>query len=153
MTMTAEQTERANAPGGLSLELTKHFDAKPERVFDAWLGEEWGKWLPPFGATGCVTTMEAKPGGAFVVAMQMPDGRDIEISGKYIEIDRPNKLVMTWAGGCASETLLTIRLRPENNGTLLTLLQEGFVEEQAQQGYTRGWEGEGGSFDKLAKLL
>lgn len=36
---------------------------------------------------------------------------------------------------------------------LAKLLQEGFVEEQAQQGYTRGWEGEGGSFDKLAKLL
>lgn len=154
MTMTAEQTKRADAPGGLSLELTKHFEAEPERVFDAWLGEEWGKWLPPFGATGSITTLEAKPGGAFVVAMNMPGDRDIEISGKYIEIDRPKKLVMTWTGSYdGHETLLTITLKPEGNGTLLILRQEGFVEEQMQQGYIRGWDGEGGSFDKLAKLL
>lgn len=154
MSLTAEETNRTGATGVLSLEITKYFEATPERVFDAWLGDEWGKWLRPFGATGSIKTLEPRAGGSFVVAMNMPGDRDIEISGKYVEIDRPYRLVMTWTGSYdGRETLLTITLKPENQGTCLALRQEGFVEQQMQQGYTRGWEGEGGSFDKLAKLL
>ena len=154
MSMTAEQTKNANAAGELSLELTKYFEATPERVFDAWLGDEWGKWLPPGGATASVRTLEPEVGGSFVVDMQMPGNRTVEVYGTYVEIDRPRRLVMTWTGGCAGqETLLTIILRAEGSGTRLTLKQEGFVEPEAQQAYSLGWEGEGGSFDKLAKLL
>ena len=31
----------------LSLDLSRRFEAPPERVFDAWLSKEWGEWLPP----------------------------------------------------------------------------------------------------------
>lgn len=154
MSTTAEQTKNASTAGELSLELTKCFEAKPERIFDAWLGDEWAKWVPPGGATCVIKSMQPKTGGAYVLKMNMPDGRDIEISGKYIAMERPNKLVMTWTGNYdGRETLLTVTLRSEGTGTLLTLRQEGFVEQQLQQGYIKGWEGEGGSFDKLAKLL
>lgn len=154
MSTTAEATNQKLAAGGLSLELTRHFNAKPGRVFEAWLGDEWGKWLPPGGATCSVTTMEPKVGGSFVVAMVMQDGRGIEIHGKYVEIDRPNRLVMTWTGSNdGRETILSVTFTPEDGGTRMVLKQEGFVEQQLQQGYIRGWEGEGGSFEKLAHLL
>ena len=61
---------------------------------------------------------------------------------------------MTWTGSYDGRlTLLTITFQAQGAGTLLTLRQEGFVEPQMQQGYIRGWAGEGGSFDKLTHLL
>ena len=150
----AQQADQTAAGSGLNLELTRYFEAAPERVFDAWLNDQWGKWLPPFGSTARVTEMNPSQDGEYAVAMTMPDNRQIEIRGRYVEIDRPHKLVMTWVGNYdGHETILTVLLRKEGSGTWLTLRQEGFAEQQLQQGYARGWSGEGGSFDKLAQLL
>ena len=92
MSTTTESTSNVTLAGELSLELTRYFAFTPERLFDAWLGEEWGEWLPPMGATGRVTAMEARPEGSFAVDMNMPDGRAIEICGKYLEAVRTNLL-------------------------------------------------------------
>ena len=35
------------ADTSFSLEISRHFAASPEKLFDAWLGKEWGEWLPP----------------------------------------------------------------------------------------------------------
>jgi uncharacterized protein YndB with AHSA1/START domain len=43
MTATMEKIE---------LELTRHFDAPPEQVFDAWLSKSWGDWAGPAGVKG-----------------------------------------------------------------------------------------------------
>ena len=80
----------------LSLEISRRFDAPPERVFDAWLGKEWGEWLPPRGARCKVDRIEPRVGGQYHVAMNMADGRNIEISGVYREVRRPTRLVFTW---------------------------------------------------------
>jgi uncharacterized protein YndB with AHSA1/START domain len=93
----------------LSLEISRRFDAPPERVFDAWLSKEWGEWLPPRGARCEVTVIEPRTGGRFHVRMTMLDGRDVEVSGIYREVMRPKRLVLTWTGNYNSqETLLTL---------------------------------------------
>ncbi len=51
---------------GFSLELSRHFNAAPERVFDAWLGEEWGEWLPPNASRCRVTLLERAPAAAII---------------------------------------------------------------------------------------
>jgi uncharacterized protein YndB with AHSA1/START domain len=138
----------------LSLEISRRFDAPPERVFDAWLSKEWGEWLPPRGARCEVTAIEPRTGGRYHVRMTMPDGRDVEISGVYREVTRPEKLVLTWLGNYNSqETLLTLTFHPDGKGTRLTLRQDGFPDTGLRDGYRGGWIGEGGSFDKLEALL
>src|SRR5260370_1425749 len=59
------------AESSLSLEISRRFDAPPERVFDAWLGKEWGEWLPPRGARCKVDRIEPRVGGQYHVAMNM----------------------------------------------------------------------------------
>ncbi len=76
------------AESTLTLEVSRRFAATPERVFDAWLSREWGAWLPPGGATCKVTAIDPVKGGRYQVAMGMPDGRQIQITGIYREIDR-----------------------------------------------------------------
>jgi uncharacterized protein YndB with AHSA1/START domain len=142
------------AESPLSLELSRRFDAPPERVFDAWLGKEWGEWLPPRGARCTVTRIEPRVGGRYQVAMNMTDGRSIEISGEYRELRRPTKLVFTWfAHYNGQETLITLNFRPDGAGTLMTFRQEGFGDAQSRDGYGGGWSGPNGSFEKLDAIL
>jgi uncharacterized protein YndB with AHSA1/START domain len=137
-----------------SLEITRHFDASPEQVFDAWLGTEWGEWLPPAGAVCKVTTVEPHPGGRYFVNMSMPDGRTVEISGVYREVVRPTKLVFTWLGNYNSqETLVSITFRQDGAGTVMEFRQDGFTSTELRDGYNNGWTGKNGSFDKLAAYL
>jgi uncharacterized protein YndB with AHSA1/START domain len=142
------------AASPLSLDLSRRFDAPPECVFDAWLGKEWGEWLPPKGARCKVTRIEPRVGGSYHVAMNMPDGRNIEISGEYREVLRPMRLVFTWfAHYSDQETLITLTFRPDGDGTLMTFRQEGFVDAQSRDGYGGGWSGPNGSFEKLDAIL
>jgi uncharacterized protein YndB with AHSA1/START domain len=137
-----------------SLEISRRFDAPPERVFDAWLGTEWGEWLPPAGALCKVTLIEPRVGGRYLVNMTMADGRSVEISGVYRELVRPRKLVFTWLGNYNSqETLITLNFQPDGAGTLMKLRQDGFPTTELRDGYNNGWTGKNGSFDKLAAYL
>ena len=142
------------ATSTLSLHLSRHFDAPPERVFDAWLGASWGAWLPPGGATCKLGVIDPREGGRFELVMTMPDGREVPISGTYREVARPERLVFSWAGGCNDfATLVTVTFAPDGAGTSMTLRQDGFEEGGLREGFRSGWSGEGGSFDKLAALL
>ena len=138
----------------LSLEISRRFDAPPERVFAAWLGPEWGEWLGPAGVACETATLEPHVGGRFLLRMVMADGRNVEVSGVYREIAPPQKLVFTFSGGCAfRETVVTVAFRPDGAGTLMVLRQDGFTEATMADGFREGWSGVGASFDKLAALL
>lgn len=136
------------------LVLTRRFDASPERVFDAWISQQWGEWMPPKQATGRVIEIEPRTGGSYEVAMTMPDGREVGAKGRYEIVDRPRHLVFTWLGSYnPAETRIDLRFEPDGNGTLMTLTQSGFGEDETRTGYESGWGGHGGSFDKLAAAL
>ena len=142
------------ASPALTLTLSRHFDAPPDKVFDAWTSPDWGDWLPPRGATCKVTAIDPRSGGQFEAAMWMPDGRQIVVSGTYRKVQRPERLVFTWQGSCFNAaTLVTLTFRAEGDGTLMTLRQQGFDQNAMRAGFESGWSGEGGSFDKLAAFL
>lgn len=136
------------------LELSRHFNASPERVFDAWLGPQWGAWLGPAGASCEVVALDPVVGGTYRIRGALADGRPFETQGEYLAIDRPTKLVLTWTM-CHNqqESLLTITFRPDGDGTMMTLRQDGLPEGDLRLGYETGWAGAGASFDKLAQTL
>ena len=130
------------------LELTRHFDAPPERVFDAWLSKSWGDWAGPAGTTGEVTLLEPKVGGRYRLAMRKPDGGMLAVGGVYREIARPSKLVMTWKWEHGQdETLITLTFRASGKGTELRMRHEGFTTEGDRNAHNSGWNG---TLDKLA---
>jgi uncharacterized protein YndB with AHSA1/START domain len=139
---------------GTRLEISRHFDAPPERVFDAWLTKSSGEWLSPAGAHCEMTALEPRVGGRYQMHVTSPDGRTIDISGAYREIARPQRLVLTWTDHYNTlETIMTLTFRPDGAGTMMIVRQDGFPDAGIRDRYDTGWTGTGGSFDKLSTFL
>lgn len=133
------------------LEMSRHFEAKPERVFDAWLGTSWGDWLGPRSIRAEVTLIEPKIGGRYSVTMHRPDGTTLTVHGEYREIDRPNKLVFSWKWDQEGiDTLVSLTFRASGGGTDMTIRHSGFASAERRDNHNIGWTG---SFDKLAEIL
>ena len=132
------------------LELTRHFDAPPERVFDAWLDKSWGDWAGPPGVKGEVTLLEPRVGGHYRIVMHRESGA-LVVSGTYKEITRPSRLVMSWTwDGEGVDTQITLTFTAKGNGTELHMRHEGFADAGRRDGHQMGWNG---TFDKLEKFL
>lgn len=106
--------------------VTQAFDAPPDAVFDAWtLPEEIGSWM--FGPTVrneelLHVWVDAKVGGTFSFLVRR-DGREIDHTGTYLEISRPERLVFTWgiAGDAQNDSRVTVDIVPKNGGSELSL--------------------------------
>jgi uncharacterized protein YndB with AHSA1/START domain len=142
------------AQSAVSIELSRRFDAPPERVFDAWVSKSWCEWMGPAGTRCEIMELEPRVGGRFHLRCIMQDGRTVDLTGQYREMIRPERLVMNLIGDCTRfDTVLTITFRRDGKGTLMTLRQEGFPDPAIRDGFIRGWSGPGNAFDRLAKVL
>lgn len=133
------------------LEITRLFDAAPERVFDAWLSKEWGDWVGPPGIKGEVTMLEPRVGGRYQIIMHRPDGGTLTVWGTYREIARPTKIVLSWKWEHEeADTIVTLTFRPVGGKTELTLHHTGFSNVERRDSHQQGWNG---TLDKLAAYL
>lgn len=121
----------------LTLKVTQHVAAPPERVFDAWLDP---KLLARFMLEDVVKAeTNPKVGGRFDIVMKNDTG-EIPHWGEYREIDRPNRLVFTWNSPHASpDSLVTLDFRAAGDGTDLTLVHDRFPSEESRNGHKKGW--------------
>jgi uncharacterized protein YndB with AHSA1/START domain len=53
------------AQAAVSIELSRRFDAPPERVFDAWVSKSWCEWMGPAGTRCEVVELEPRLVAAF----------------------------------------------------------------------------------------
>jgi uncharacterized protein YndB with AHSA1/START domain len=118
-----------------------HFSASPERVFNAWLDPEKARRFLFATAAGQMVRVEIDPrvGGRFTFTDRR-DGEDVDHTGEYLEIDRPRRLVFTFAVPKDSSlvTRVTIEIEPMDGGCELTLTHEGVLPEYAERG-VEGW--------------
>jgi len=136
------------------LRMTRTFAARPERVFDAWLGETWCQWLGPPGAVCRCKAADIRPGGGFAIDMTTGNGRTIGIIGSYRRIDRPAYLELTWVDELhAEEWVIAVNFEAVADGTRMTLQQGPFSDPLEQSAFHEGWTGPGGSFEKLDAIL
>lgn len=124
------------------LRVIRHFDAPAERVFDAWLDAATvGKWLfatPTGEMVRC--EIDARVGGKFVIT-ECRDGEDVDHTGEYLEIERPKRLVFTFAVPkySSQSTTVTIDIAAASSGCELTLTHEGVLPEWASR-TEQGWK-------------
>ncbi len=131
----------------LSLTIKKHLGATPEEVFDAWTTPAHMEgWLSPM-TTASVPVCDLRVGGEFQIDMH-GEGKTYMHKGKYLEIDRPRRLVFTWIseGTQRQETVVTLELEADSGGTALTLTHDRFPTAESTEQHRQGW---GAILDKL----
>ncbi len=124
----------------LTLTLTRHLPASPEVVFDAWTTpDHMANWLSPM-TTASIPRLDLRVGGEFQIDMHGGE-KDYVHTGRYLEIDRPHKLVFTWIseGTQQQETVVTLELKPDGDGTALTLTHERFPSAESRDNHEKGW--------------
>jgi uncharacterized protein YndB with AHSA1/START domain len=96
--------------------------------------------------------LDVRVGGLFRVSFSTDDGEVHEVSGVYRDVVPNQKLAFSWAWHSTPEreSLVTVSLKPDGAGTLLTLHHEQLFDQAAADGHRNGWTG---SLDKLEKFV
>jgi uncharacterized protein YndB with AHSA1/START domain len=145
-----------NAETPVNVRVTRHFNAGPERVFDAWLTPDMlSQWM--FGPNireeeVLHLTVDARVGGSFSFLVRR-QGEEIDHIGEYLEISRPRRLVFTW--GIRQDTTdfsrVIIEIVPLETGSELILSHELHPDWADYAGRTEaGWTK---MLDALGKAL
>ena len=94
--------------------------------------------------------VDVRVGGRYRVRFRLLDGTEHESSGEYLEIVRPERVVMSWRWEGGQEdpgrSRLEIRLRAIPEGTELTLTHALLQDDDTRRSHEQGWTG---ALDKL----
>ena len=141
----------------IKLKLERHIKAPREHVFKAWIDpKQIQQWFVPCGKAEehKATSVKCDPrvGGKFRIQTQKADGEYFTAAGTYREVRPPEKLVFTWAWKTTPEreSLVTVEIKPDGDGSLLTLTHAQFFDEEARDRHQGGWTG---ALDKLEKFV
>jgi uncharacterized protein YndB with AHSA1/START domain len=141
--------------GGLVLELEFVVGAPRERIFRAITEPaELAKWWGPRGFTTPGIDLDLRVGGRYRFTMQPPGGGPFHLSGEFLEIDPPGRLVYTF---CWDEpdpddrqTVVRLSLAGVAGGTQVSLSQGEFATEARLALHRGGWTD---SLEKLRELI
>ncbi len=137
----------------LTVKIKKEIHAPIEQVFDAWLDSEMlTKFMMPmpnmeFPEVQC----DSKQGGEFEILMKVGESA-IPHTGKYVILDRPNKLAFTWVSPASPEdSVVTLDFfRISESVTKVELTQVNFIDEQHRSNHEGGW---GNILSNLSALM
>jgi uncharacterized protein YndB with AHSA1/START domain len=141
--------------GRMVLELKCVLGAPRERIFKT-LTEpaELANWWGPHGFTTPEIDLDVRVGGHYRFGMQPPHGDLFHLSGEYLEIHPPRRLVYTfrWEEPDPDDrdTVVTLSLDAVRDATEVSLSQGEFATEARLELHRSGWTD---SFDKLRELI
>ena len=134
--------------------IERTFAASAEDVFDAWTSVEvmrrWFHCAPDWGTPEA--EVDLRVGGKVRVVMRRPDGTEVEAQGEYTLIDRPRRLVMTWAfdDDPSNEQLIELSFSESEGSTTVLMINSGISTDERRDAQDEGWEG---CFDELERAL
>ena len=144
------QAQLATKP---SLTLKRRLNAAPEKVFAAWTDpKKIVKWFGPDAGPVKEAEVDVRAGGRYAVTFHTEDGEQHHVSGVYQEVVPDEKLMFTWAWRTMPEreSLVTVLIKPDGTGSLLTIIHEQFFDKPARDRHQEGWTG---CLDKLERYL
>jgi uncharacterized protein YndB with AHSA1/START domain len=135
-----------------SVTLKRHINGKPEQVFAAWTDpQKIVRWFGPQQTLldTVKAELDVRVGGKFWVRFNTGDGDFHKVGGTYREVFPHTRLQFSWAWHSTPEreSLVTVTIREDGDGSMLTLLHEQFFDQAAADGHKRGWTG---TLEKLA---
>lgn len=129
--------------------LVRRIAARRAIVFEALITAEGIRsWWGPDDSPATSAEVDARVGGRFRVRFRTADGREHECAGEFLEIERPERVVMSWrwtGNGQIDEhdkvSRVEIRLRAIETGTELTLVHSLLSNEDSARAHEGGWHG------------
>ena len=141
-------------PPGYVVRIERTFDAPAEAVFDAWTSAEvlrrWFHVAPDWETPEA--EVDLRVGGKVGVVMRRPDGTEVGPGGEYTEIDRPRRLVMTWAfsDDPSNRQLIELSFSESEGSTKVVMINSGISTDERRDAQDWGWHG---CFDELDRVL
>ena len=139
---------------GHVVRIERTFAASAEDVFDAWTSPEvMRRWFHPAPDwTTPEAEVDLRVGGTIRVVMRRPDGTDVAAQGEYTLIDRPHRLVMTWAfdDDPSNEQLIELFFSESEGSTTVLMVNSGISTDERHDAQDEGWRG---CFDELERVL
>ena len=143
-----------------TVRLERDFAAPPEDVFDAWTNPEvlvrWWAARPTWTSPGC--EVDLRVGGRYVLRMRDDETGEVHaVGGVYREVERPRRLVYTWAWQGerglhpGHESVVTVEFVASGDDRTTVLLEHsGLASEESRTRHRAGWAG---TFDNLASRV
>jgi uncharacterized protein YndB with AHSA1/START domain len=138
-----------------SLTLKRRLKASPAQVYSAWADpKKIVHWFGPAETadSSVRAEMDVRVDGRYRISFKTADGEYHEVGGVYREVVPDTRLQFTWAWHSTPEreSLVTITVSKDGDGTMLTLHHEQFFDEKARDGHKRGWTR---TLEKLERYL
>lgn len=109
------------------LQISRRFDAAPQRLFDAWADPELvATWLFTTPETEShTTTLDVRVGGQWEI-IDRRGGVDYRAIGEYLVVEPPHRLVFTFGMPQFEPgfSQVTVEIAAEGDGAVMTLTQE-----------------------------
>ena len=143
------------SPNTESLHLTRILPTTTAQLFDAWTtADQLKRWTCPDPNAEVSVNIDLRAGGHYSIRMDA-EGGPFTAHGTYRVVDRPRRLVYTWAWReeahpMREETLVTVELVQAADGTEVRLAHEGFPTPGDRDGHEQGWKI---CLDRLAELV
>lgn len=139
-----------------TVRVTRRYKFSRGKVYEAWTNvEALGQWFGPPSHKCRVEKFDLCEGGQYRIRM-VPIGaedtdcggdsdKDSICAGKFVQIQPPEKLVMTFSwvenGADIGETLLSVELLEVDNETEVVIIHERLPNEAMRKAHTDGWQG------------
>lgn len=126
-----------------TLTVTRVIAADREVVFDAWTQPAHiKKWSAPEGMDIPISEVDLTVGGRFHLQMKNTEGDTHNARGIYQEIDRPTRLVYSWAWDehpDHGQSLITVEFKAVEGGTEVVMVHSGLPDEKSVTDHEGGW--------------
>jgi uncharacterized protein YndB with AHSA1/START domain len=118
--------------------ITRRIRAQPEHVYRFFTDPVlWARWQ------GTAASVDPRPGGGLRVVMG-PGGSGVA-EGRFLELEPFVRIVFTWGWASSplstlppGSTVVTVQLRPDGDGTLVTLTHDGLPAGERDL-HAAGW--------------
>ncbi|MGO9832971.1 MAG: SRPBCC domain-containing protein [Polyangiaceae bacterium] len=134
------------------LRLSRVFEAPRSLVWEAWSKAEYvQRWFTPAPLTTPRCEVDLRTGGTFYLVMKMPDGVELPMDARFVEVVPHERIVFTATihGGVHVHT--TVAFADKGAGkTRLDVHQVYSHETDATRGAPQGWKA---TLDQLAEVV
>ena len=117
--------------------------ASPAVVYDEWLDPDaLSDWMCPWPARATNINLEPTLGGRLQIDIE-ENGVRFEVTGRYVELDRPGRLSFTWSCSTwpnpSAESIVTVTLEPHGDGETLMTIEHALLPPDLVDQHRSGW--------------